>query len=123
MYRQHTLVSAASRMTGATTCPRLIPLARMAVTSLSALIRPKISNAVASIAIGRENSGSFGVISSRKYPTTSRPTFWFTNMSLSCFRMRASSSTNVNTPIVKNSVMTACRVIYLARIFIRCEYD
>ncbi len=84
----------------------------MAVISLSALIRPKTSSAVASIAIGRERLRIFGVISSTKYPTTSRPTFWFTSMSLSCLRMRASSNTKVNTPIVKNSVMTACRVIY-----------
>ena len=65
----------------------------------------------------------FGVTSNTKYPTISSPTFWFTSISLSCFRMRASSNTNVKTPIVKNNVMTDCRVIYFDRIFIRCAYD
>jgi hypothetical protein len=37
--------------------------------------------------------------------------------------MRASNNTNVKTPIVKNNVITACRVMYFERIFIRCAYD
>ena len=116
-----TLTATLSSRIGVIRLIRLIPLARIAVTSLSALIRPNTSNAVASIAIGSENTSTFGIASSKNCATAVNPTFRFTSKSLSRFSEPTSNSTNVNTATVTPRVTSACRVIYLGKTLIGCE--
>ena len=98
-------VDVGENLTGDAMRLRPTPLARMAVISLSALKRPNNNKAEASIAIGSEKLRTYGIRYKTNQPTISKPTWRFTSMSLSCFRVRASSSTKVKTPIVKNRVM------------------
>lgn len=106
-------------MTGPATRPSPIPLARIAVNSLSALNRPNTNSTDANIAIGNEKLITLGISNARNQATISNPTFPLTSMSLSCRSTRPNNNTNVNTPTVKNNVVANWRVIYFGKIFIK----
>jgi len=110
-----------SRITGDATRPSPTPLARIAVISLSALIPPEHQQRCRNIAIGSESS-YIRHQQQHEPPHDAQPHLRFTSISLSCFSIAASISTNVNTLSVKNKVTSVCRVDYFARIFISRRY-
>ena len=89
---------------------RLMPLARAAVSSWSALKRPKTSSVAVSSPIGSAKIQTNGINRPMASSTLSRRAWPLTSMGRISLSTLPMSSTNVNTATVRNSEASTSRV-------------
>ncbi len=89
---------------------KLMPLARTAVSSLSALKRPKVSNVAVSIPIGSAKTRTYGINKRMAWMTLSNDAWRFTNRPRISFSTFPSNSTSVNTATVSSKEPRTWRV-------------
>src|ERR1035437_9353532 len=105
---------------GLTRDSRLIPLARTAVSSWSALNRPKTSRVAVNMPIGRANTHANGINNPAAWATTPSDNWRLTNSGRISFSALPSSSTNVKTITVITSDARIWRTKYACSVFTAC---
>ena len=95
---------------------RLMPLARTAVSSWSALNRPKTSSVAVNMPIGSANTQANGISRPAASATTASVTCRFTSKGRISFSALPSSSTNVNTITVISSAARIWRIKYACNV-------
>src|ERR1035437_7105384 len=99
---------------------RLTPLARTAVSSPSALKRPKTSSVAVNMPIGSANTHAKGINKAAASATTPKVSWRFTSSGRISWSALPSNSTNVNTITVIISAARIWRIKYACNVFNPC---